>query len=143
MNMEHKRGFLMKRVIVLIALVLAAVAAYAVDSAGNTQTAVSSSIKYLTAGMEQLTSYVDVKTVKGAPVPVIDRDVLKYMTSVGFVFNSTKTGALMVMEVKKENFEKVKAILAQKNTLINTDNAVDLEKEYKGFENKIKKHRGK
>jgi uncharacterized protein YutE (UPF0331/DUF86 family) len=47
------------------------------------------------------------------------------------------------MEVKKENFEKVKAILAQKNTLINTDNAVDLEKEYKGFENKIKKHRGK
>jgi hypothetical protein len=65
-------------------------------------------------------------------VPVIDRDVLKYMTSVGFVFNSGKTGALMVMEVKKENFEKVKAILAQKNTLINTDNAVDLEKQWKG-----------
>lgn len=136
-------GGFMKKILVLFVVIFVLVVVCGAEI--KAETSVTSVVveKVINPGVEQIIAKVVIKKVNGAPVPQVDQELFKYLVSVSFVYNRDKTSALMVMEVKTSDVDKVKALLAQKQAIVDTSDADQIEKEYKGFKKRIHRTTGK
>jgi hypothetical protein len=133
----------MKKIVIVAALMFAVISAYAADTqAKGPDINATATAAVVAPGMEQLAAKVSVTNIKGALVPQVDRDVFKYFTAANFVYNRDRTEAIMIFQVKQDDAAKVKGILSKKNSIVDTSNPDQIEKDYRGFKKRFKKPAG-
>lgn len=83
------------------------------------------------------------KSVKGAVIPMLDKELCQYITNVDFVMSQDKKSVIAIMDVPDKNKTQVEAIIAKKNDEVTEDNIDEMEKKYHGLKKRMERQKNK
>jgi viroplasmin and RNaseH domain-containing protein len=86
----------------------------------------------------QISAVVDVKAVKGAFVPQVDKDMEALISGARYIYNGDRTKAVVIMDVPENDADTMRDMLKKKKNEINGKDEDKLEKEFHGYKRHIK-----